>query len=244
MRTRNFLRIGSLAVVVTLAGAVAPGVAAAKAPSASTLKTLEKNLANTKHLTYEATYKSVSGGSTSTVTIAQAPPKTNFTSAGAEIIDTGKSTYYCSAQGGKTTCLSAGTSNPLLGLEDLFSPSAAIAAFPEVKTGLLARLAGIKATSSSATIAGQSSTCITVTARGTSGKYCVTKKGILSHGGRHLGQLLRVDQVLVVPAGQPVLAAVRRHHRDPAVAAARGHPAGRREHPLERSRADQPLDVR
>ena len=98
------------------------------------------------------------------------------------------------ASSGKTTCLSAGTSNPLLGLEDLFSPSAAIAAFSEVKTGLLARLAGIKATASSATIAGQSSTCVTVTVHGTSGKYCVTKKGILSYAGATSGNYFELTK--------------------------------------------------
>ncbi|HEY3841678.1 MAG TPA: hypothetical protein VGL48_00370 [Acidimicrobiales bacterium] len=183
MRTRNLLRIGSVTVVLLLAGAVAPGVAAAKAPSSATLKTLEKNLANTKHLTYEAVYKSVSGSTTSTVTIAQAPPKSNFSSAGGEVINTGKGNYYCSIESGKTSCLSAGSSNPLVGLENVFSPTVAIAAFSEVKSGLLSKLAGIKATSSSATIGGQPSTCVTVTVHGNGGKYCVTKKGILSYAG-------------------------------------------------------------
>ncbi len=196
MRTRYLLRIGSVSVVLLLVGAVAPGVAAAKAkaPSASTLKTLEKNLANTKHLTYEAVYKSVSGSTTSTVTIAQAPPKSNFSSSGGEVINTGKSTYYCSVESGTTSCLSAGGSNPLLGLEDLFSPSAAIAAFSEIKTGLLSRLAGIKATASSATIAGQSSTCVTVSVHGQGGKYCVTKKGILSYAGATSGSYFELTK--------------------------------------------------
>jgi hypothetical protein len=42
---------------------------------------------------------------------------------------------------------------------------------------------GITTTSSSATIAGLASTCITVSGHGQGGKYCVTKQGLLSYSG-------------------------------------------------------------
>ena len=47
----------------------------------------------------------------------------------------------------------------------------------------MSRLLGIKVSSSSASFAGQSSTCVTVNVHGKGGKYCVTKKGLLSYSG-------------------------------------------------------------
>lgn len=144
---------------------------------------IEANLAKGKHLTYEAVYKSVSGGQTQTVTIAQAPPKSNFSTSSGEVVDNGSKTYYCSTQGTAKTCLNAGTDNPFVGLEDIFSSSAAVGAFAEAKEGLVARALGIKVTESSASFAGQASTCVSVTVKGKGGKYCVTKQGILAYSG-------------------------------------------------------------
>lgn len=47
----------------------------------------------------------------------------------------------------------------------------------------MSRLLGIMVSSSSATYAGQPSTCVTVSVRGKGGKYCVTRQGILSYSG-------------------------------------------------------------
>ena len=47
----------------------------------------------------------------------------------------------------------------------------------------MSKLLGIKVSSSSASFAGQASTCVTVTVHGKGGKYCVTKQGILSYSG-------------------------------------------------------------
>ena len=59
----------------------------------------------------------------------------------------------------------------------------ALGALTEAKQGLGSRLLGIKVSSSSATFAGQPSTCIAVTVHGKGGRYCVTKQGILSYSG-------------------------------------------------------------
>jgi hypothetical protein len=80
-------------------------------------------------------------------------------------------------------CLSVKGSNPLLGLEDIFSPTVALGALAEAKEGIVSRLLGIKVSSSSGTFAGQPSTCVTVTVRSKGGKYCVTKQGLLSYSG-------------------------------------------------------------
>jgi hypothetical protein len=180
MRTR----VGA-GVLLAVAGMVAVGVvpASAKGVSASNLKQIEANLAKGKHLTYEAVYKSVSSGQTQTITIAQAPPKSNFSTSTGEVVNTGSKTYYCSTEGTTQTCLNAGTDNPFVGLEDIFSSSAALGAFAEAKEGLVARALGINVTQSSASFGGQASTCVTVTVKGKGGKYCVTKQGILSYSG-------------------------------------------------------------
>jgi len=73
--------------------------------------------------------------------------------------------------------------NPLLGLESIFSPAVALGALAEARQGLSSRLLGIKVTSSTQNIAGQKSTCVNVSERGKSAKYCVTGQGILSYAG-------------------------------------------------------------
>ena len=51
------------------------------------------------------------------------------------------------------------------------------------RASVVAGSSGSRCPSSSATFAGQPSTCVTVTVRGKGGKYCVTKQGILSYSG-------------------------------------------------------------
>jgi hypothetical protein len=147
------------------------------------VKALTNSINRAKHLTYLAEYTALSNGQKTTVTIAQAPPKSNFSTQGGSVINNGKSTYYCSTTTGAPQCLSVSGTNPLLGLEGLFSPTVALGALAEAKQGLVSRFLGIKVTSSSASFAGQASTCVTVSVRGKSGKYCVTKQGLLSYSG-------------------------------------------------------------
>ena len=204
MRRRVLPAIGLVALGAALA--LPPSAASAKPVSKANLKALTNSINRAKHLTYSATYTALSGSQTSTVTIAQMPPKSNFSTSGAEVINDGKTTYYCSggsvATGGsgnsgagsgtgssgstgsgKSTCISVKGSNPLLSIEAAYSSTAAINAFAEARQGLVSRLLGIKVSSSSATFAGQPSTCVTVTVRGHSAKYCVTKQGILAYSG-------------------------------------------------------------
>jgi hypothetical protein len=201
-------RIPFAIALVALATALVlpPATASAKPVSKANLKALTNSINRAKHVTYSATYTAVVGGQTSTVNIAQKPPKSNFSSSGGQVINDGKNTYYCSTGGGstggsgnsgsstnsggsgntgsgKSTCISVKGSNPLLGLEAAFSPTAALNAFAQARQGLVSRLLGIKVSSSSATFAGQPSTCVTVTVRGHSAKYCVTKQGILAYSG-------------------------------------------------------------
>jgi hypothetical protein len=179
-----------LSGMVGMVGMASPAFAAkSKTPSSKSLKALSKSLKSAKGAKYVATYKVVSPGTaaSTTVSIAQDPPKSAFSTGQGDgsIINTGTKTYYCSgAAGGPQNCIASGTTNPFAGLQDLFSPSSAIAAFSEAKEGLASKELGIKATESSQSIAGQSTTCVSVTTKGgVVGKYCVTKQGILAYAG-------------------------------------------------------------
>jgi hypothetical protein len=224
MRTRSLtfttVAIGALGLGTLVLGAAPP--ASAKSVSSQNLKSLSQQINKGKHLTYSVVYKSVSDGTTSTVTIAQAPPKTYFASGGSVIINNGKTTYYCSpgesgnsgdsgnsgsgnsgdsgnsgntgagstttsttkaSSSGSLQCLTSKGSSPLADTEDLFSAGSVLSVFSEAEESAVARVLGIKVSGSTAKYAGQSSTCISVARKGQSGKYCVTKQGLLSYSG-------------------------------------------------------------
>lgn len=186
MRTR--VATSALAVAASaalgLAVAVLPALpASAKSLSNSQINQLENSLNHGKKLTFSATYTADNDGTKTTVTIAQAPPKSNFSSGTSSIINNGKTTYFCSSSsGGSQQCITESGANPLLGLEDLFSPAVAVAALNEAKSGLVAKALGVHLSESSGNYAGQSATCFSVSEKGKgSGKYCVTKQGILAY---------------------------------------------------------------
>jgi outer membrane lipoprotein-sorting protein len=231
MRTR----LVTLVAAVGLALVVLPAIpASAKGLSQSQIKALENNINNAKKQTYQITYESVDGSKTSTVTIAQSQGKSNFTTSdGGSVISTGKKTYYCqpnsssnsgstgnsgnSGNSGTTTttkasavqCTSTSGTSPLLGLENAFSPTALIAILNENKSSAVARALGIKVTTSSQTIAGQPTTCVLATVHGQSGKYCVTKQGLLAYVGSNKGTVFKMTKysskpsasLFVLPAG-------------------------------------------
>jgi hypothetical protein len=79
----------------------------------------------------------------------------------------------------------------------------------EDKSAVVARALGIKVTTSSQTIAGQPTTCISATVHGQSGKYCVTKQGLLAYVGSPTGTVFKMTKysskpspsLFVLPAG-------------------------------------------
>ncbi len=187
--------------------------ASAKSISKSQLNALTNKINQAKNnVTYVAVYKSTSGGKTTTITLAQQKKKSNFsTSDGGSVISDGKNTYYCSSNSGNSgntgsssnsgssgntgnsgstttttsavQCVKSSGSNPLGTLQNTFGPAAVVSALNIAKQGVASKFLGIKVSSSSATFAGQPSTCITVSGRGQSGKYCVTNKGVLAYIG-------------------------------------------------------------
>ncbi len=196
MRTRIAAGVAAASVGLLVVAAVPASASLSKSITPSQLKTLENNLSKNNHATFEAVYQGTSGGKSISFTIAQSPPKSNFTvstgaSQGGEVIDNGKATYFCSSQNGQESCLSegAGSANPFSELEGLYSSAPVIAALTEAKTGLASRLSGYKVVAGTSTFAGQAATCVTVTIKGNkTGKYCVTKKGVLAYSGTSSSQ--------------------------------------------------------
>jgi hypothetical protein len=182
----------ALTAIAVATLAVGPVLPASARNSPANVKALANSINRAKHLTYQAQYTSVSNGQTNSVTIAQAPPKSNFSTSSGSVINTGTATYYCSSGTssvsgnsgkGSVSCVSSTGSNPLLALQDIFSSSSALNILGQASQSIVARALGIKVSSSTATFAGQPSTCVTVSVRGKSAKYCVTKQGILSYSG-------------------------------------------------------------
>ncbi len=185
MRAPVAIRITSIGVgLLIVLGLATPASAAHGGLTPKQLKALTNKVNQAKKLTFEAVYKSVGLGNTSSVTIAQSPPKSVFSTSGGVVVDTGTKTYYCtSGSGGSDQCVSTAGANPFIGIEDLFSPTAALAAFSTAQEGLVSRSLGIKLSESTASIAGQASTCVTVSVKGKASKYCVTKQGVLAYSG-------------------------------------------------------------
>jgi hypothetical protein len=158
------------------------------APSSSggntELHSLIESVQNGQHATFKAVYTAnESGGTATTVTIEQKPPKSLFSTGDGEAISNGSTTYFCSGTGASKQCVSESGPNPLAGLVTLFSPTTAITAMQQAETELGAHLAGYNATFSTQTFAGQASNCLNLTASGVTAKYCVTKDGILAYEG-------------------------------------------------------------
>ncbi len=138
---------------------------------------------------FQAVYTSSSGGTTSTVTLAQSPPKQSFAITGASgsttsLINTGTTTYSCtSGRGGATTCTSIGgglAGSALTGLLNVYNGTAALTVMNAWKSSLAAHVSGVSLTFSDETIAGQSATCAQWSQNGNDATYCVTSTGVLA----------------------------------------------------------------
>jgi hypothetical protein len=133
--------------------------------------------------TFKAVYTYNSAGQSGTVTVEQEPPKTVFIAGGGEVIGTGTSTDYCSTAGTPPTCFSTGTSDPLASITQLFNPENAATAIQAAQAAAAAHSVGYNVSYSTQSFAGQSSNCATITSSSVTGKYCVTKNGILAYSG-------------------------------------------------------------
>ena len=125
------------------------------------------------------------GSANTTMVLAQSPGNSYMKTAGATLVSTGKKTYYCSGSGGSaTTCISESGANPLAGLSELFSSTVIVTELKVFQGEVAEHIPGLSVKTSSKTVAGQPSTCVTVKAPGQSKTeiWCVANsKGFLTY---------------------------------------------------------------
>ncbi|HXW38075.1 MAG TPA: hypothetical protein VEJ44_00155 [Acidimicrobiales bacterium] len=158
--------------------AAAPAGATSPPPG---LSKLQKYLQSTPKATYQATYivKNSSSG-TQTMVVAQTPNKSYFKTGSGAVISTGKKTYYCSATSGTTSCYAEAGAGTGSSLTQLLSPAVIGAEVSAYANEYASHIPGVSVSSSSKTIAGLPSTCVTAKAHGQTGTWCVSNKGVLT----------------------------------------------------------------
>ncbi|HEX3425592.1 MAG TPA: hypothetical protein VHT30_05635 [Acidimicrobiales bacterium] len=175
---------GSTSSSTTVASATSTTAPSNPNDVASELNALAATIKGGETAVYKAVYSSSGQGVTGQVTIEQKPPKSLFKSGSGEAIDTGSAAYYCTTTP-PATCISEGTgsADPLSALVQAFSPSAIATALQEAASQLAAHVQGYNAQFSTGTFAGVAADCVIVTSSGQTGKYCVTKGGVLAYAG-------------------------------------------------------------
>jgi hypothetical protein len=172
-------------------GTSPPSTANPGSSAIAKLTALTNSVDSAKHGTFKLSYAETSsttgGSSADTFTFEQMPPnKYLFAIDGstkATIIDTGTGTYTCVNSSGRNVCISYGTNNPFASLLSVITGETVLTEFKGLQSGLAAKLAGVSATFSTQTIAGQSVQCVSGVKGGDSFKYCLTQSGVLAYSG-------------------------------------------------------------
>jgi hypothetical protein len=163
--------------------------ASGSSDASSKLGALTGNVKAAQKSTFEAVYTSTSGGSTSTITLAQSPPKQLFSTTDASgsttsLVNTGSTTYSCTADsGGSATCTGIGgglAGSALTSLIGVYNGSAALSVLKAWQSSIAAHVAGVSLAFSDETIAGQHATCAHWSHGGDQTTYCVTSAGVLA----------------------------------------------------------------
>jgi hypothetical protein len=158
----------------------APATTAASSSGTDQLSALNAELGSAVNKTFKATYTANENGQTSTITIEQSPPKSVFVTPTSRIISTGTSTYICQTAG-QVTCITETSGNPLAPVTALFDPKTVHGVLHGFEQEAAAHAVGVTISYSSKTIAGLPATCVTGSASGHIGTYCVTKNGVLAY---------------------------------------------------------------
>ena len=131
-----------------------------------------------KNQTYKATYSIVASNQNGTLVVERMPPSSSrivATLSGKTfaIIANASTTYVCELSLTPANCFS-GIQDPLASLEKLVNPDQIIPALQRAAAN-----GSSNVTFSSQTIAGNPSTCATITS-GQAGTFCVTEQGVLA----------------------------------------------------------------
>lgn len=184
----------------------------------SELAKLQTSLKGQKKQTFFASYKltntSTATHKTQSITFAQQGTKALFKMTSGTIIDTGKTTLFCSSNttttsstkgssSGPETCIQSTGADPLAGVLDLFSGTAALEFFGSAEAEAEAKQAGVTVSFSTGTYAGLASKCLSVTggASDTNGKYCVANIGILDYWDTTGSSAVLTKYSASIPAG-------------------------------------------
>ena len=156
--------------------------------AAAKLAALSESVQSAKGGSFKLQYteaSSASGGS-HTLLFEQMPPKYLFSLSGSSsvlVVNTGHGLYTCSSQGTQKVCVLVPSAAEFAPLLNVLTGATVVTAFNGLRSGLAAKLAGVSATFSSATFAGQSAQCVSGVKAGNSFKYCVTNSGVLAYAG-------------------------------------------------------------
>jgi hypothetical protein len=172
----------------------------------SKIEALTSSVQGSERSTFKAVYTVVNGADTETITVEQAPPKSAISTKGGDVIDTGTATYYCS-DSGQSVCVSAGSTNPLAALTQLFSPQTELAELKAIQDEAAAGATGDHISFSSESIGGVATTCANVTGTAAPVKYCVTKQGVLAYGSSSSSTLTLTSYSTSVPSSDFALPA-------------------------------------
>jgi hypothetical protein len=174
----------------TSATTSAPGATTAPTTSggsgsstATQLQALSAEVQAGQHATFKAVYSAhPSSGASQTITFEQKPPKTVFSTTSGSVIDTGTTTYFCSATGGQAQCVSeASGANPLESITAIFNPTTLLNEFHAAQAAAATHTAGYSVALSDSTYAGLSAKCLNYSSAAQTVKYCVTDSGILAY---------------------------------------------------------------
>lgn len=169
-------------------GATTSSTASAASSATAKLAALTQSIQGAKGGTFKLTYaesSSTAGGSHSLV-FEQMGSKFLFNVSGADaalVVDTGTTTYTCSNSSGHSVCYSFGSTNPFAPLLQILTGDTTLTALKGLESGLAGKLAGVSATFSNQTFAGQSAQCVSGVKGANSFKYCITQSGVLAYAG-------------------------------------------------------------
>jgi hypothetical protein len=132
-----------------------------------------------ENATFAATWTTTSKGTTTTLSLAQDPPKSYFKVGSAVVINDGRATYYCASS---TICVKESGVNPLADVMGVYDGQEFVSTIQGYDTAAILKLEGIDLSFHDATYGGLASTCVDIAHAGHTATWCVAHHtGILTY---------------------------------------------------------------
>ncbi len=143
------------------------------------LQALTSSAHGGQNATFVATWTSTSSGKTTTLTLAQSPPKSYFAAGSGFLLNTGSKTYYCTSS---AYCIVESGTNPLSSLVGIYNGQSFINSVQAYQSAAILKTEGVTLTFSTGTYGGVSSNCVNVQHASSTAKWCVgTSAGVLTY---------------------------------------------------------------